>query len=189
MARDGHLPRLLDAVHPPVRGAYRAELAVGVVVALLAATADLRGVIGFSSFAVLVYYLIANASAWTLSAKPWSRLVAVVGAVGCVVLAAFLPPGLGDLGRDRPRSRGRDLRDPFVPPGLTVANVLRPRTAFRQSSDGNSPRAVVSRGSLQRLSQRREKVRMFVLVRHSHAGEKKQWHGPRRRASAEPARA
>ena len=91
MARDGNLPRLLDAVHPRFAVPYRAELAVGVVVALLAATADLRGVIGFSSFAVLVYYLIANASAWTLSAKPWSRLVAVVGAVGCVVLAAFLP--------------------------------------------------------------------------------------------------
>ena len=91
MARDGHLPRLLDAVHPRFAVPYRAELAVAVVVALLAATADLRGVIGFSSFAVLVYYLIANASAWTLSAKPWPRLVAFVGAAGCIVLAAFLP--------------------------------------------------------------------------------------------------
>lgn len=91
MARDGHLPRVLDAVHPRFAVPYRAELAVGVVVALLAATADLRGVIGFSSFAVLFYYLIANASAWTLSARPWPRMVAVVGAAGCIVLAAFLP--------------------------------------------------------------------------------------------------
>ncbi|MFC0446827.1 APC family permease [Rhodococcus jostii] len=91
MARDGHLPRLLDAVHPRFAVPYRAELAVGVVVAILAATADLRGVIGFSSFAVLVYYLIANASAWTLSGRVWPRLVTVVGAVGCVVLAVFLP--------------------------------------------------------------------------------------------------
>ncbi|RZL84103.1 MAG: amino acid permease [Rhodococcus sp. (in: high G+C Gram-positive bacteria)] len=91
MARDGHLPRVLDAVHPRFEVPYRAELAVGVVVAILAATADLRGVIGFSSFAVLVYYLIANASAWTLSGRVWPRLVTVVGAVGCVVLAAFLP--------------------------------------------------------------------------------------------------
>ncbi|MFZ2174515.1 MAG: amino acid permease [Rhodococcus sp. (in: high G+C Gram-positive bacteria)] len=92
MARDGHLPRLLDAVHPRFAVPYRAELAVGVVVATLAATADLREVIGFSSFAVLVYYLIANASAWTLSAKLWTRLVALAGAAGCIVLALFLPP-------------------------------------------------------------------------------------------------
>ncbi|MFC9557698.1 APC family permease [Rhodococcus sp. NPDC056960] len=91
MARDGHLPRRLDAVHPRFAAPYRAELAVGVVVAILAATADLRGVIGFSSFAVLVYYLIANASAWTLSPRWWPRAVTVVGAVGCVVLAVFLP--------------------------------------------------------------------------------------------------
>ncbi|MDV7245819.1 MULTISPECIES: APC family permease [Rhodococcus] len=91
MARDGNLPRVLDAVHPRYSVPHRAELAVGTVVAVLAATADLRGVIGFSSFAVLVYYLIANASAWTLSAQLRSRLVAATGAAGCLILAAFLP--------------------------------------------------------------------------------------------------
>ncbi|QTJ65190.1 amino acid permease [Rhodococcus sp. ZPP] len=92
MARDGNLPRVLDAVHPRYSVPHRAELAVGTVVAVLAATADLRGVIGFSSFAVLVYYLIANASAWTLSAQLRPRLVASTGAAGCMILAAFLPP-------------------------------------------------------------------------------------------------
>ncbi|WP_405448845.1 APC family permease [Streptomyces erythrochromogenes] len=91
MARDGHLPRTLTAVHPRYRVPHRAELAVGAVVAVLAATADLRGAIGFSSFGVLAYYAIANASAWTLDSGVKGRAVAAVGLSGCVVLACALP--------------------------------------------------------------------------------------------------
>ncbi|MCM9081210.1 MULTISPECIES: APC family permease [Streptomyces] len=91
MARDGRLPRALAAVHPRHQVPHHAELAVGVVVAVLAATADLRGAIGFSSFGVLVYYAIANASAWTLDSAVKGRAVAVVGLAGCVVLACALP--------------------------------------------------------------------------------------------------
>ncbi|WP_179466371.1 APC family permease [Mycolicibacterium vinylchloridicum] len=87
MARDHHLPAGLAVVHPRFAVPHRAEVAVGVVVALLAAVADLRGVIGFSSFAVLVYYAIANASAWTLG----RRVVPALGLLGCVVLAVALP--------------------------------------------------------------------------------------------------
>ncbi|MGH3644230.1 MAG: APC family permease [Mycobacterium sp.] len=88
MARDRHLPPVLAAVHPRFNSPYRAEVAVGAVVALLAATLDLRGAIGFSSFAVLVYYAIANASAFTLGA----RMIPVAGLIGCLMLAATLPP-------------------------------------------------------------------------------------------------
>ncbi|WP_433470371.1 APC family permease [Saccharomonospora azurea] len=88
MSRDGHLPRTLSTVHPRHRVPRHAEPVVGAVVAVLATTADLRGVIGFSSFAVLVYYAIANVSAWTLGA---GRLLPVVGLLGCVVLAVALP--------------------------------------------------------------------------------------------------
>nr|WP_086829663.1 APC family permease [Allokutzneria sp. NRRL B-24872] len=87
MARDRRLPVALAAVHPRFRVPHRAELAVGAVVAVAAGVADLRGVIGFSSFGVLVYYAIANASAFTLG----RRVVPVVGFVGCVVLAVTLP--------------------------------------------------------------------------------------------------
>lgn len=87
MARDRHLPGALEAVHPRFGSPYRAELAVGAVVAVLAATTDVRGAIGFSSFAVLVYYAIANAAAWTLGAK----LIPAVGLIGCVALAFALP--------------------------------------------------------------------------------------------------
>ena len=94
MARDRHLPHLLAAVHPRFAVPHRAELAIGAVVAVLAATVDIRGAIGFSSFAVLTYYAIANASAWTLTrpeGRP-ARWVPALGLLGCVVLAFSLPP-------------------------------------------------------------------------------------------------
>ncbi|MER6015143.1 APC family permease [Streptomyces bluensis] len=91
MARDRHLPGALAAVHPRFQVPHRAELAVGAVVAVLAATTDFRGAIGFSSFGVLAYYAVANAAAWTLSPAPVARVVPVVGLVGCVTLAFALP--------------------------------------------------------------------------------------------------
>ncbi|MET8967849.1 APC family permease [Streptomyces hydrogenans] len=91
MARDGYLPGALAVVHPRFRVPHRAELAVGAVVAVAAATADVRGAIGFSSFGVLAYYGIANASAWTLG--PRHRALAALGLAGCAALAAALPLG------------------------------------------------------------------------------------------------
>ncbi|MER6165776.1 APC family permease [Streptomyces violaceorubidus] len=91
MARDRHLPRALAAVHPRFQVPHRAELAVGAVVAVLAATVDVRGAIGFSSFGVLAYYAVANASAWTLDPSRVSRVVPALGLIGCVVLAFSLP--------------------------------------------------------------------------------------------------
>ncbi|MFJ6404045.1 APC family permease [Streptomyces hydrogenans] len=91
MARDGYLPGALAVVHPRFRVPHRAELAVGAVVAVAAATADVRGAIGFSSFGVLAYYGIANASAWTLG--PRHRVLAALGLAGCAALAAALPLG------------------------------------------------------------------------------------------------
>jgi APA family basic amino acid/polyamine antiporter len=93
MARDRRLPSALAAVHPRRQVPYRAELAIAAIVIALTAAVDLRGAIGFSSFGVLAYYLIANASAWTLPSRHlWrSRIVPVVGAVGCVTLALTVP--------------------------------------------------------------------------------------------------
>ncbi|WP_330300687.1 APC family permease [Streptomyces sp. NBC_00503] len=93
MARDRHLPHALAAVHPRNQVPHRAELVVGAVVAVLAATADVRGAIGFSSFGVLAYYAIANAAAWTLTpaeGRP-ARIIPVLGLAGCLVLAFALP--------------------------------------------------------------------------------------------------
>jgi basic amino acid/polyamine antiporter, APA family len=94
MARDRRLPGVLDRVSERTGAPYRAELAVGVAVAVLVLTVDLRGAIGFSSFGVLVYYAIANASALTLRRDEGAprRPIPVVGVAGCLLLAATLPP-------------------------------------------------------------------------------------------------
>ncbi|MER8184899.1 APC family permease [Kitasatospora sp. NPDC094015] len=93
MARDRHLPHALAAVHPRYRVPHRAELAVGAVVAVLAATTDLRGAIGFSSFGAIAYYAVANAAALTLTPEEGRppRVLPVVGVAGCLVLAFTLP--------------------------------------------------------------------------------------------------
>lgn len=91
MARDRHFPAPLAAVHPRFAVPHHAEVAVGVVVAAVAAVADVRAAIGFSSFAVLLYYGVANASAWTLDESPLRRAVPAVGVAGCLLLAVFLP--------------------------------------------------------------------------------------------------
>lgn len=93
MARDRYLPGYLTAVHPRFGVPHRAEIAVGLVIAVLAATTDIRGAIGFSSFAVLVYYAVANAAAWTLTpaeGRP-PRWIPIFGMLGCTVVAFALP--------------------------------------------------------------------------------------------------
>jgi APA family basic amino acid/polyamine antiporter len=93
MSADGELHRGLAAVHPTHRVPHRADIAIGVVVSLLVLLTDLRQAIGFSSFCVLTYYAIANASAWTLAPdqRRWPRALAGAGALGCVTLACTLP--------------------------------------------------------------------------------------------------
>lgn len=93
MARRGELPAALDAVHPRFHSPHRAEVAAAVVVCLIVAVADLREAIGFSSFAVLTYYALANASALRLTAQErrWPRWLAGLGLGLCVLLALTLP--------------------------------------------------------------------------------------------------
>jgi APA family basic amino acid/polyamine antiporter len=93
MAREGDLPRWLSSVHPRFRVPDHAELVVAAAVTILVLTTDLRGAIAFSSFGVLTYYAIANASAWTQSGewRRWPRALNAVGLIGCVTLVVTLP--------------------------------------------------------------------------------------------------
>jgi basic amino acid/polyamine antiporter, APA family len=93
MARRRELPGFLDAVHANYRTPHRAELAVAIVVAAIVMVADLRGAIGFSSFTVLTYYGLANASAFTLTAdqRRWPKWLAGLGVGLCALLALTLP--------------------------------------------------------------------------------------------------
>lgn len=120
MARNGDLPVALAHVDARSHGPLRAQLAVGALVAAVASVADLRGAIGFSSCAVLVYYTLTHAAAWTLG----RRAVHALGIAGCLALVMSLPwasiaGGLGLLAsgalvyvmRSR-RSRRRSPRPP-----------------------------------------------------------------------------
>jgi APA family basic amino acid/polyamine antiporter len=93
MARHGDLPGWLAAVHPTYRVPHHAEIALAAAVSALVLAVDLRGAIGFSSFGVLIYYAIANASAWTQTGadRRWPRWLNALGVVGCLVLVATLP--------------------------------------------------------------------------------------------------
>jgi basic amino acid/polyamine antiporter, APA family len=93
MARHDDLPRWLAAVHERHQVPHHAEVAVAGLVCVLILVTDLRGAIGFSSFGVLLYYLIANAAAFTQSSdrRRFPRILQIIGMAGCGTLAITLP--------------------------------------------------------------------------------------------------
>lgn len=93
MARHDDLPSYLTAVHPRYSVPHRAEITLAVVVCVLVLVVDLRNAIGFSSFGVLLYYLVANLSAHTQDTenRRYPKVLQIVGSIGCVVLIATLP--------------------------------------------------------------------------------------------------
>ena len=93
MARHDDLPRWLAAVHDRHQVPHHAEIAVAALVCVLILLTDLRGAIGFSSFGVLLYYLIANLAAYTQSAegRRFPRILQVIGIAGCGTLVLTLP--------------------------------------------------------------------------------------------------
>ena len=94
MARERDLPGWLAGVHSRYHVPHHAEVSLAVIVCAIVLVVDLRGAIGFSSFGVLLYYLIANISAFTQGAdqRRFPRWLQILGVIGCVVLVATLPP-------------------------------------------------------------------------------------------------
>ena len=94
MASEQDLPKYFSAVHPSTKVPHHAELAVGALVIAVVLLADVRSAIGFSSFAVLTYYAVANASALTLRGgeRKHPAAIAALGLLGCGLLAFTLPP-------------------------------------------------------------------------------------------------
>jgi basic amino acid/polyamine antiporter, APA family len=93
MARHDDLPRWLAAVHQRHQVPHHAEVAVATLVCVLIMFTDLRGVIGFSSFGVLLYYLIANLAAYTQGSdrRRFPRILQIIGVLGCGTLVLTLP--------------------------------------------------------------------------------------------------
>ncbi|NNG18257.1 amino acid permease [Naumannella sp. ID2617S] len=93
MARNRDLPGWLAVIEPRHQVPRRAEVVLAVVVCALLLIGDLRTVIGFSSFGVLIYYCIANLAALTQGPadRRFGKPLQVLGAVLCLVLVATLP--------------------------------------------------------------------------------------------------
>lgn len=92
MARRSDLPATLAAVHPRFGVPHRAVLGVGIGAAVIAATGTLQSVAAAASFAILVYYAIANWAALRLGVadRLYHPLVPAGGLLACVVLAISL---------------------------------------------------------------------------------------------------
>lgn len=93
MARHGDLPRALAHVDPKYQVPRRAELLLALVLCVLVAFTDLRSVIGFSSFGVLLYYTVANLAALRQRGehRRYPRWLQVGGAALCILLVVTLP--------------------------------------------------------------------------------------------------
>lgn len=93
MARERDLPRFLATIDERWQVPRRAEVAIAVIIVVIVLVADLRDAIGFSSFGVLLYYLIANAAAFRQhgAARRYPRALQVIGALGCLLLVNTLP--------------------------------------------------------------------------------------------------
>ncbi len=93
MARGGDLPGPLSRIASRTRTPVVAELVIAAVVVLVVVLLDPLALVGFSACAVLGYYAIAHLAAYRQPAGTrWlPRVVHVIGAVGCLVLAATLP--------------------------------------------------------------------------------------------------
>jgi APA family basic amino acid/polyamine antiporter len=93
MARHDDLPRWLSAVHERHQVPHHADVAVAAGVCVLILVTDLRAAIGFSSFGVLLYYLIANLAAYTQDhdRRRYPRALQIIGILGCATLVLTLP--------------------------------------------------------------------------------------------------
>ncbi|NKX54076.1 amino acid permease [Arthrobacter sp. E918] len=93
MARERDLPHVLASVSRRFNVPWLAEVTVAAAVICLLLTQDVLAVVGLSSFGVLIYYAVTNASALTLTDRPWHLPKALnwLGLAGCLALAFTLP--------------------------------------------------------------------------------------------------
>lgn len=93
MASHNDLPRFFAQLHPTYAVPHRLELLLATVATALILATDVRGAIGFSSCGVLLYYFIANISAYTQSGshRIYPRWLQLAGACGCLLVVLTLP--------------------------------------------------------------------------------------------------
>jgi APA family basic amino acid/polyamine antiporter len=94
MARSQDLPMMFGAIHPRFSTPHSAIVITGAAMIAALLLADLELVVAVSTFAMLVFYLIANLAAVRLPAehRRYSKAIPIVGAVSCIGLIVFLIP-------------------------------------------------------------------------------------------------
>lgn len=92
MGRRGDMPAATARLDAAGRTPVVAVIIIGVVVAVLAATGDVRLTWSFSAFNVLIYYALTNAAALRLPAdsRLFPRWLAIAGLVSCSFLVIFI---------------------------------------------------------------------------------------------------
>jgi APA family basic amino acid/polyamine antiporter len=91
MARRKDLPQALSALHRKFETPYYSIWIIGVLMALLVLFIDLTRVVAISTFAMLFYYALANASALRLKTenRAYPRIVPTIGVATCLALLVF----------------------------------------------------------------------------------------------------
>ena len=93
MAKDSELPRFIGLRSKRFDSPWVADLLILGIASALLVSGDITWTIGISSFAVLVYYAIANLAAFRqlTSKQPVGRLLALIGAALCLGVGFFVP--------------------------------------------------------------------------------------------------
>jgi basic amino acid/polyamine antiporter, APA family len=92
MSRKGDLPAFLMHVHPRFNTPHHAIWISGACMIAAILLADLTLVVAVSTFAMLVFYLIADIAAFRIPSdfQKYHRIIPVIGAVSCIALIGFL---------------------------------------------------------------------------------------------------
>jgi APA family basic amino acid/polyamine antiporter len=96
MGRRGDIPSLFARISATHGVPFVGVLFCGAVVVLLALFGTLKTITATATFAILLYYAVANLAALRLTGeqKRFPRVVAYVGLIACLILAASLPPAV-----------------------------------------------------------------------------------------------
>jgi APA family basic amino acid/polyamine antiporter len=92
MARTGDLPAFLNRIHPQFSTPHYAIWISGAFMIAAIILADLTLVVAVSTFAMLIFYQVANIAAFKLPSenRQYPSIVPVIGAVSSIGLIAFL---------------------------------------------------------------------------------------------------
>jgi basic amino acid/polyamine antiporter, APA family len=93
MSMDREIPRLIGLRSKRFSSPWVADLMILAIATTLLLSDDITWTIGISSFAVLVYYAIANIAAFRQlpSQQPFGRAMALLGAALCLAVGFFVP--------------------------------------------------------------------------------------------------